>query len=74
MLAKWLYRIEDVEQASVDRAERRFKYSIVAGKEVFWSFHQVMFATALIEGIAGIEGNAWALLGLLPVEIFWSFD
>jgi len=38
---QWLYRVEDVDAACLERAQKSYKYAIVAGKDVFWSFHQV---------------------------------
>jgi len=44
---QWLYRVEDVDAACLERAQKSYKYAIVAGKDVFWSFHQVSVSVSV---------------------------
>jgi hypothetical protein len=48
---QWLYRMEDIDPACIERAERRLKYRIVLSREVFWSFHQDVCPVASIMGL-----------------------
>ena len=48
---QWLYRTEDVDPVCIERVERRLRYSIIASREVFWSFHQDTCPVASIMGL-----------------------
>ena len=47
----WLYRIEDIDPACIERTEKRLKCRIVLSREVFWSFHQDVCPVASIMGL-----------------------